>query len=198
MRASRLRFRTGIALLACTFAASVAATGQAVLKAGSFDPPAMAPEISLPASDGSTLSLAHFRGQVVLLEFGYTSCPSVCPTTLATLAQARKRLGEDARHVQVVFVTVDPGRDTAKQMRAYLQGFDSTFIGGTGTEAQLAAVRRRYGVTAKRQDYGNGYYGMAHSSSVYLIDRRGRLRAMMPYGRAAADYVHDLKALLAE
>lgn len=192
------RSRACIVVLACAFAASVAAAGQVELKAGSFDPPAMAPEISLPASDGGSLALSRYRGKVVLLEFGYTSCPSVCPTTLATLAQARKRLGEDGKQVQVVFVTVDPGRDTARQLQAYLHGFDSTFVGGTGTEAQLAKVRQRYGVSARRQDYGNGYYGMAHSSSVYLIDRRGRLRAMMPYGRPASDYVHDLEALLAE
>ena len=189
--------RTCVALLVLAWAAGAVA-GQAALKAGAYDPPAAAPELSLPASDGGTLSLARYRGRVVLLEFGYTSCASVCPTTLATLAQARKRLGADAKRVQVVFVTVDPGRDTVKQLHAYLQAFDPGFVGGTGTEAQLATVRRRYGVVATRQELGDGYYAMAHSSSVYLIDRHGRLRGMMPYGRPAADYVHDLQALLAE
>lgn len=184
------------AVLLSVFAA--VAGEKTTLKAGAYDPPAMAPELALQASGGGALSLSRYRGRVVLLEFGYTSCASVCPTTLATLAQARKQLGAAAKQVQVVFVTVDPGRDTAKQLQAYLQAFDPGFVGGTGTEAQLAAVRKRYGVVATRQDFGNGYYAMAHSSSVYLIDRAGLLRGMMPFGRPASDYVHDLRALLAE
>ena len=133
----------------------------------------------------------------MLLEFGYTSCPKVCPTTLATLAQARRKLGDAARQVQVVFVTVDPERDDAGRMRAYLKGFDPTFVGGTGTPAQLEAVRTRYGVIAQRHNVGDGYV-VGHSSSVYLIDRQGRLRGMMPFGSVADDYVHDVRALLAE
>jgi protein SCO1 len=99
--------------------------------------------------------------------------------------------------VQVIFVTVDPERDTAGQMRAYLRGFDPTFVGGTGTSAQLAGVRKRYGVMAQRRNVGDSYT-VGHSSSVYLIDRKGRLRAMMPYGASAADYIHDVRVLLAE
>lgn len=148
----------------------------------------------MEASNGGKLSLSNYRGKVVLLGFGFTSCPEVCPTTLAVLAQARKRLGEQ---VQVVYVTVDPERDTADRMRAYLGGFDSTFVGGTGTPAQLAAVRKNYGVMAERKNIGNSYT-VGHSSSVYLIDREGLLRGMMPYGRLPDDYVHDVRALLSE
>lgn len=189
--------RLSIALLALASATLAAAAGRAALKAGAFDPPALAPELSLTASNGGTLSLAPYRGRVVLLEFGFTNCPKVCPTTLATLASVRKRLGADARDVQVVFVTVDPERDTAEQMRAYLRGFDPAFVGGTGTPAQLAEVRKRYGVMAQRRNIGDSYT-VGHSSSVYLIDRRGRLRAMMPYGASVADYIHDVRVLLAE
>lgn len=186
-----------IALLLLAAATLAAATGRATLKAGAFDPPAFAPALSLRASNGGTLSLARYRGRVVLLEFGFTNCPKVCPTTLATLASVRKRLGADARDVQVVFVTVDPERDTVGQMHAYLRGFDPTFVGGTGAPAELADVRKRYGVMAQRRNVGDSYT-VGHSSSVYLIDRRGRLRAMMPYGASAADYLHDLRVLLAE
>lgn len=169
----------------------------AALKAGTFDPPRLAPVLRLASSNGGGLSLADYRGKVVLLEFGFSNCPNVCPMTLAVLAQARKQLGADARHVQVVFVTVDPERDTARQLRAYLGGFDRSFVGATGTPAQLAAAREAYGVMAKRKDIGDGYT-VGHYSSVYLIDREGRLRAMMPYGRQAGDYVHDLRILLHE
>lgn len=185
------------ALLGLTFATLAFAAGPVALKAGAFDPPAPAPDFTLAASTGGKLSLSQYRGRVVLLEFGFTSCPNVCPTTLALLAQARKRLGADAKKVQVVFVTVDPERDNAERMRAYLKGFDPSFVGGTGTPAQLTAVRALYGATAQRKAVGDSYT-VGHSSSVYLIDRKGRLRAMMPFGRPADDYVHDVRVLLAE
>lgn len=165
------------------------------LKAGQFDPPHPAPDFQLQGSDGRPLSLAAFKGRVVLLFFGFTHCPEVCPTTLATLAQVRKQLGADAARLQVVYITVDPERDSVQRMAAYLRGFDPGFVGGTGTEAQLAAVRQRYGVHMKRIPMGSGY-GVDHGTSVYVIDREGRLRAMMPYGHAAADFVNDVRQLL--
>lgn len=188
-----------IAILALVFATAAGSSAHkaAPLKAGTFDPPGMAPELSLQSSNGGTLSLASYRGKVVLLGFGFTSCPKVCPTTLAVLAQAKKRLGAQGKQVQVVYVTVDPERDDAGRMHAYLRGFDPSFVGGVGSPAQLAAVRRKYGVMAERKPVGDSY-SVGHSSSVYLIDRKGRLRAMMPYGRPAADFVHDLQVLLGE
>ena len=187
----------GLGANAAGTAAQKPAPPRVVLKAGSFDPPAMAPELSVPSADGGTLKLADYRGKVVLLGFGFTSCPKVCPTTLAVLASARKQLGAQGRQVQVVYVTVDPERDDAQRMHTYLHGFDPTFVGGVGSVEQMAAVRQKYGVTAKKMPMGDSYV-VGHSSSVYLIDRQGRLRAMMPYGRAPADYVHDVQALLAE
>jgi protein SCO1/2 len=96
-----------------------------------------------------------------------------------------------------VYVTVDPERDNVERMRAYLHGFDASFVGGTGTPEQLAGVRKNYGVMAERKPLGNSYT-VAHSSSVYVIDQRGLLRGMMPYGRLPDDYVHDVRALLSE
>jgi protein SCO1/2 len=186
-----------MAALALLFAMSAVAADRPSLKAGVFEPPRAAPELSLQASSGGKLSLASYRGKVILMGFGFTSCPEVCPTTLATLAQARKRLGAQAEQVQVVYVTVDPERDSAERMRAYLTGFDPTFVGGTGTPAQLAAVRNNYGVMAERKPLGSSYT-VAHSSSVYLIDQNGLLRGMMPYGRLPDDFVHDVRALLSE
>ncbi|CAM3764945.1 SCO family protein [Roseateles saccharophilus] len=168
------------------------------LKAGVFEPAQPAPEFTLKGSDGAELKLARFKGKLVLLVFGFTNCPEVCPTTLATLAQARKDLGADAADVQVVYVTVDPERDDVTRIRKYLGAFDASFIGGTDTPDTLAAMRKRYGVVAEKiaPKQGNAY-GMNHSTSVWLIDRTGKLRGMMPYGHEAKDFVHDLRLLLA-
>jgi protein SCO1 len=178
--------------------ALAAATSVAVpaLKAGVFDPPRQAPEFSLRGSDGGPLSLARYRGKVVLLSFGFTSCAAVCPTTLATLAQVRKALGPAGNDVQVMFVTVDPERDDPATLKAYLAGFDASFIGGGGSPEQLAAMRRNYGVVATKVPTG-GSYAVDHTSSIFLIDRAGWLRAMMPFGRDPKDFVHDVKLLLA-
>ncbi|MCW3846307.1 SCO family protein [Sphingomonas sp. LB-2] len=165
--------------------------------AGIFDPPHPAPDFSLPGSDGSEVTLARYRGKVVLLSFGFTYCAAVCPTTLATLAQVRSKLGKAAASVQVIFVTVDPARDDAAHMRDYLKAFDPGFIGATGTPDALAAVREKYGVTAVRRGEGPDY-AMDHTSSIFLIDRAGKLRAMMPFGHDPADFAHDIRLLLAE
>ncbi|HYB98897.1 MAG TPA: SCO family protein [Candidatus Limnocylindrales bacterium] len=165
------------------------------LKAGTFSPARMAPDFRLRGSDGQELTLERFRGKVVVIFFGFTNCPAVCPTTLSTLARARKQLGADAEQVQIVYVTVDPERDTEARMREYLGGFDATFVGGTGSEDQLAAVRRDFGISATRENVGASYM-YSHSASTHLIDPAGRLVALMPYGQSAEDYVHDLRILL--
>jgi protein SCO1 len=184
-----------IASLAALLLATVSNFAEArdgQLKAGAFDPPRAAPDFALASSNGGTLKMSAYRGKVVLLGFGFTSCPEVCPTTLATLASARKQLGAQAKDVQLLYVTVDPARDDAKRMHDYLTAFDPGFVGGTGSEAQLAAVRKAYGATATR--VGEGF---AHTSSIFLIDRQGRIRAMMPYDHPPGDFAHDLRLLLA-
>jgi protein SCO1 len=163
--------------------------------AGAFDPPRVAPDFSLPGSDGSEVTLARYRGKVVLLTFGFTYCAAVCPTTMATLAQARAKLGKAADDIQVIFVTVDPDRDDAQGMKIYLAAFDPTFIGATGQPEALAKVRKAYGVTAEKQGTGKDY-AMAHTSSIFLIDQVGKLRAMMPFGHQPDDFVHDVRMLL--
>ena len=165
------------------------------LVAGAFDPPRDAPGFALEGSNGAEVTLAEHRGKVVLLTFGFTHCAAVCPTTLATLAQARTALGERADEVQAIFVTVDPERDSAEQMRGYLAAFDPTFVGATGDPAALSAVREAYGVTAEKEGTGRDY-AMAHTSSIFLIDRAGKLRGAMPFGHEAADFAHDIAVLL--
>ena len=115
--------------------------------------------------------------------------------TLGTLAQVQKRLGAQASDMQVIYITVDPERDDAARLKKYLTAFNPTFVGGTGTEAQLAAGRKDYGIAAEKVAGPDGSY--THSSFIYLIDREGRLRALMPFGHLADDYVHDVRILLA-
>jgi Uncharacterized protein SCO1/SenC/PrrC, involved in biogenesis of respiratory and photosynthetic systems len=189
--------RAFASLLSLLFAAAAAGAGAPELKAGTFSPPRPAPDFSLQGSDGQPLHLSRYKGKVVALGFGFTFCPSVCPTTLATLAQARRKLGSAAADVQIVYVTVDPERDNAARMKEYLAAFDPTFVGGTGTAERLAAVRKDYGVFAEKKGNGKDYQ-VAHSSFTYLIDRSGSLRALMPYGQGPDDYVHDLRILLNE
>ena len=180
-------------LLCCTMVA--AADNGTPLIAGVFSPQRLAPDFSIRGSDGGELKLSRYRGKVVLLSFGYTSCTAVCPVTLAVLAQAHKKLGALGGDLQVVYVTVDPERDDAERMRKYLTAFDPSFVGGTGTAAQLAAVRQNYGISATKIPTPDGYM-MSHTSYVYLIDRNGYLCALMPFGHLPDDYVHDVSVLL--
>lgn len=180
------------------FGSLSAAPSTANLIAGVFDPARQAPDFALRGSDGAELKLSHYRGKVILLAFGYTSCTEVCPITLAVLAKARKALGPAAEGLQVLYVTVDPKRDTVERMRTYMSAFDPSFIGGTGTAAELAAVRANYGISVSKELPFAGGYGLSHSSYISLIDRRGALRALMPYGHNADDFVHDVRLLMAQ
>ena len=189
-----MRFALSVTLL-LLLASAAGAGSEAVFKAGVFDPPRPAPDFLLSGSNGSELKLSRYRGKVVVLAFGFTSCLDVCPVTLGVLAQARKQLGVAGKNIQVVYVTVDPERDTAQRMQEYLAHYDPTFIGGTGTAARLNAVHNEYGIIATKQASGTGY-SVAHSSYTYLIDRNGTLRALMPYGHSAEDYAHDFRILL--
>jgi protein SCO1/2 len=187
-----------LVLASFLLAASAAAATIPGLKSGVFEPPRTAPPIGLSASDGSAFDLARYRGKLVVLEFGFTHCTEVCPVSLASLAQARKLLGAAAADVQVVFVTVDPARDSVASLRAYLAQFDPSFIGVSGSGQQVDAVLKAYGISAvkKMVEGSKTEYTMHHSSSLYFVDRRGMLRALMPFGRPAAEIAHDVRLLL--
>jgi protein SCO1/2 len=195
-------FSSGLTLLCLLFAFSQpeAAAETSELRAGAFDPPRVAPDFSLRGSDGSELKLSRYRGKVVALGFGYTHCPSVCPTTLAYLAEARNKLGAARTNFQVVYVTVDPERDSPEQLNKFLASFDTTFVGATGTSEQLADVRKAYGISLSDKIFvdtrSQSTYFLDHSSFIYLIDRAGKLRAMMPFGVSADDMEHDVNVLL--
>jgi protein SCO1/2 len=182
-------------LIHCGCMAAEGAT-QTKLKSGVFDPPRMAPDFSLTSSYGDQFLLAEQKGKLLVLGFGFSHCPNVCPMTLATLAQAHKKLGNLAEQVQVVYVTVDPERDTPERLREYLAHFNPRFIGITGSAEQLSAVRQSYGIIAKKEIHGDGDYEVHHSSYLYLIDQQGLLRALVPFGKSADDIAHDIKMLL--
>ena len=192
--------RLAWALLPFFFSLVAGAAENSELRSGVFDPPRLAPDFVLKGSDASELKLSRYHGKVVALGFGYTNCPGVCPATLALLAAAREKLGTAAGDFQVVYVTVDPERDDTAHLKKFLASFDPTFVGATGTAAQLADVRQAYGITVSDKIYVDAKpksaYFLDHSSFVYLIDRGGKLRAMMPFGVSVDDIDHDVKALL--
>jgi protein SCO1/2 len=169
-----------------------------LFKAGTLSPVMPAPKLALDGSDGKPLTLERFHGKVVAVAFGFSNCGEVCPITLATLAGARKKLGPEGADVQVVYVTVDPERDDANQMKKFLGSFDPTFVGGVGTRTQIDAAEKSWGISSVKNANADGSYTIGHSSSIYLINRKGGLRAVMPYGHPADDFVHDLKILLSE
>jgi protein SCO1/2 len=164
-----------------------------------IDPPFPAKDFTLADYAGDSFQLGQQRGKLVLLFFGYTSCPDVCPTTLATFKQLDERLGAQAADVEVVFVTVDPARDTPAKLGEYLALFSPDFIGLTDDPAALGAVYQDYGVYVEKQDTGDpNNYEVAHTSSVFVIDPNGDLRLTFPYGMSVADMAADVQQLLKE
>jgi protein SCO1/2 len=155
-------------------------------------------ELSLTDHTGQPRTLADFRGKVVMLFFGFTHCPDVCPTTLATLAQARRLLGEDARRVQGLFVTVDPKRDTPQVLAQYVAAFDPSFLGLHGDEPAVARAAAEFKIFHHAHaPNAHGQYGVDHSGQVYVIDAEGRLRLFFRSHDAAPEGIaHDLRLLI--
>ncbi|HSC67820.1 MAG TPA: SCO family protein [Cellvibrio sp.] len=188
-----------LAAAVTSLAAENGGKASSALKSGVFDPPRMAPDFSLPSSRDNQFTLSAQRGKLLVLGFGFSNCPNVCPMTLANLAQTYKNLGALADQVQVVYMTVDPERDTPARLREYLANFNPSFVGVTGSADELAALRQAYGIIAKKEVHKNGgTYEVHHSSYIYLIDRDGLLRALVPFGKSADDITHDIKILLQE
>lgn len=148
---------------------------------------------------GKARTLADFRGKAVVLFFGFTQCPDICPTTLADAAAAIKSLGSAADRVQVLFVTLDPERDTQEILSGYVQAFDPRFIALRGDlEATGAAAREFKVFFEKRPGDSPGSYSVDHSAQTYVLDPAGRLRLFVRHGRLREDLAHDLRAILAE
>jgi protein SCO1/2 len=167
-------------------------------RTGVLEPAAPAPDFTLRSDQGTLVRLHDWRGSVVLLYFGYTSCPDVCPTTLTELAHVRRQLGALAQHLRVAFVTVDPERDTATRLHNFTRAFDPTFVGLTGPRKTLAKVWKAYGVYVQshRVPGSSEGYVVDHSTTTFVIDAQGNLRLAISFGTPADDITHDLRLLL--
>lgn len=161
------------------------------------EPYPVAPDFALTRANGNSFRLSEMRGRIIVLFFGYTSCPDVCPTTMAELNQALEKLDEQAGQVQVLFVTVDPRRDTPERVQEYVNHFNPSFIGLSGSEAELAKVWNDYGVFREVVEGTSAAgYLVNHTARVTLIDRQGNLRVSFPFDTPVGDIIHDLKLLL--
>lgn len=166
-----------------------------------IDPPKLLSDFTLASSEGGKpLSLSNLRGKPVLLYFGYTFCPDVCPTTLAEFIRVKKDLGSRADQLAVLMVSVDPERDTPAVLERYMKAFDPSFIGMTSDEATLRRIGGEYGLFYKRQAVSgsSAAYLMDHSAASYLIDPQGQLRMVYSYGTPHTVIAPDVERLLAE
>ena len=152
-------------------------------------------DFQLADPDGRERSLADFRGKVVLLFFGFTQCPDVCPTALARAAEVRRQLGADGDRVQVIVVTVDPERDTAALLRHATTTFDPTFLGLRSDVQGTRRVADEFHVFYQKVPTG-GSYTMDHTALTYVFDAKGRLRLLLRHDQTAAQYVSDLRTLM--
>ncbi|GAB4497181.1 MAG: SCO family protein [Anaerolineales bacterium] len=156
-----------------------------------------APEFELTKSNGEVFRMSSQRGKIVLLFFGYTSCPDICPTTLAEMSQVMNGLGDASKNVQVVFVSVDPARDTPEKIQEYASRFNPTFIGLSGSEAELEPIWQSYSIF-RAETETNSAMGVIidHTARLNLIDADGNLRLSYAYGTPVEDIIHDLELLL--
>jgi protein SCO1/2 len=155
--------------------------------------------LNLTDQEGRARSLADFKGKVVVIFFGYTQCPDVCPTTMAEVAEVKRSLGADGDRVQGVFVTIDPERDTAPLLKAYLASFDPSFIALRGSEEQTRAAAKEFKVFyAKVPGKTPENYTMDHTAASFIFDTEGKVRVYARYGAGAQPLADDIKLLLAE
>lgn len=153
-------------------------------------------DFALTDHNGQRRTLADFKGKVVTLFFGFTHCPDVCPTTLGEMAVVMKELGRDADRLQVLFVTVDPERDTAEVLKRYVPAFHPSFLGLTGSAEDIARTAKEFKIFYQKQPLPNGGYSMDHSAGTYILDGEGRLRLFAQYGIGAPAMLNDIRQLL--
>lgn len=153
--------------------------------------------LALTDHHGTPRQLADFKGKVVALFFGYTHCPDVCPTTMDDLSKALRLLGSDRSQVQVLFVTLDPERDTQEVLAQYVPSFDESFLGLYGDVSATEQVAQDFKLFYKKQaSGGNSGYTIDHSAGIYVFDKQGALRVFMNHGQKPQDIAHDLKQLM--
>jgi protein SCO1/2 len=163
-----------------------------------LDEPPAVPDFTLTDESGQRFQLSDQRGNVILLFFGYTSCPDVCPTTLATWRQVHEALGDDAQRVRFVFVTVDPERDTPERLAIHVNAFNPDFVGLTGTQEELEPVYDLFNVFFEKDTSSASALGylINHTATTFVLDPEGRWRLRETYGTEVEDLVHDIQQLL--
>lgn len=162
-----------------------------------IDPPLPVTDFSLQTANEEVFRLSEQKGKIVLLFFGYTSCPDVCPVTLATFKQVNDNLGEDAQKVRFVMITADPDRDTPDKVAEYAARFNPEFIGLSGDMTALASIWKELGVFVEKQesDSAAGYL-VSHTASVYVLNQSGSLFMTFPYGTTATEIADDIRQIL--
>ncbi len=166
---------------------------------GRVDRPYPAPGFTLNTANGKTLSLSSYRGSVVALFFGYTFCPDVCPLELGKMASALKTLpADEARHVQVIFISVDPERDSPDRADQYAKQFDPSFAGATSGLASLTSLAKQYSVSFAKEDNGTPNYSVSHSAFFTVIDREGMVRSLILPDSQPDAIAAELRSLLHE
>jgi protein SCO1/2 len=164
-----------------------------------IDPPATAADFELKDQNGQPFRLSDQKGEVVLMFFGFTNCTDECPITFSEYQRVKQQLGDLADSVRFVFVTVDPERDTTQRIKAYVDGFDPSFIGLTGEAGTLQQVWKDYGVLVEKQAVGSdGGYEIEHNTRIYAIDKQGSWRLTYPFGMESEKLVRDVAHLVKE
>jgi protein SCO1/2 len=188
-RSSRALRRATVALL----------LGAAAISGCAPEQPTIGGDFTLTDQDGASFSLASQRGKILLVFFGYTMCPDVCPTTLSKLSAVTRRLGEAKSEVRTLYITVDPGRDTPEVLKADLALFSLDAVGLTGTRAEVDAVVKLFGATYEivPTPESAAKYSVSHSTTLYLLDREGRVRQTFPYEATVDEVTAGIQALLA-
>jgi protein SCO1/2 len=190
--------RRGFILCAAALALSACdRTGQRAFNAVDITGAELGGNFALTDHNGRKVSLADFRGKVVAIFFGFTQCPDVCPTTLSDMARVMKLLGPDAERVQVLFVTVDPERDTPELLKAYVPQFDPRFLGLYGDQEATAKAAKDFKIFVQKRPTGApGQYTIDHSAQTLVFDANGKVRLFLNYGMEPEKIAADLKALL--
>jgi protein SCO1 len=153
--------------------------------------------LALTDHNGVRRTLGDFKGKAVVIFFGFTHCPDACPTTMIELARVARELGPDAGRLQVLFVTVDPERDTPDVLRQYVPAFNPDFLGLYGSPEETARAAKEFKVYYQKQPLPGGDYTMDHSAGTFVFDTLGRLRLFAQYGAGAPALLHDIRVLLA-
>ena len=193
----RVRAKAAMLLVAGALALSGCGAGSPKFKSSDVTGAGFGHDFALTDATGKPRTLADYRGKVVVLFFGYTQCPDVCPTTLAALAQTMKTLGTDASRVQVVFVTVDPDRDTGELLASYVKAFDPSFVALRGDADAIARTAKEFKILYQKQPGRTPEsYTVDHSAGTFIFDPQGRLRLYVGNGQGPEVFAHDIRELL--